>query len=264
MYGTGTRWASYDGSVFTGYAQTTAVRVVNQTRHVGIPGSRHARLVAGPAPPGSRAGAVWRDLPDWTRALAYGGLAYTLVQACAHQPVHRRRRLLRLPARARAARRGVTQPSPCRRPAHGKPGTTADRRPVARTSARSSSSWAHRSSRFFVAADDVWTRQRVRQRGARSPSAIVCCRSRVLVASLGGWLARPRLATNQTRSSAARPGHPRDRELPLGAVGPVSSRTVPPRSATRPRIDSADAQPALARSGSRAGPRGCRALRRAR
>ncbi len=80
MYGDWNPMASYDTTVFTGYAQENRFSVVN---HLGFWVSPDRGLFVWtpvlllllPALVRS-----WRTLPDWSRALALGGLAYTLVQ----------------------------------------------------------------------------------------------------------------------------------------------------------------------------------------
>ena len=80
MYGDWNPMSSYDTSVFTGYAQDNRLSVVN---HLGFWVSPDRGLFVWtpvvllllPALVRS-----WRSLPDWSRALAMGGLAYTLVQ----------------------------------------------------------------------------------------------------------------------------------------------------------------------------------------
>ena len=40
----------------------------------------------------------WHELPDWSRSLAWSGLAYTLVQMTVLEWLHGRRHLLRIPS----------------------------------------------------------------------------------------------------------------------------------------------------------------------
>lgn len=80
MFGTWDPTAAYDAGAFTGYASDHRIDLVN---HVGFWVSPdRGILVWTPllvllAPTVFRS---WRDLPDWVRALAWAGLAYTVVQ----------------------------------------------------------------------------------------------------------------------------------------------------------------------------------------
>jgi alpha-1,2-mannosyltransferase len=80
MYGTWDPTASYDVSTFTGYAQENRFSVTNQlgfwvSPDRGILVWTPVILLLLPALVRS-----WRDLPDWSRSLVWGGLAYTVLQ----------------------------------------------------------------------------------------------------------------------------------------------------------------------------------------
>jgi alpha-1,2-mannosyltransferase len=85
MYGVWDPTASYDTGVFADYAATHRFSIVN---HLGmwVAGDRGILvwtpvvLVLLPALVRS-----WRTLPDWSRGLLWGGLAYTLLQATLNQ-----------------------------------------------------------------------------------------------------------------------------------------------------------------------------------
>jgi alpha-1,2-mannosyltransferase len=80
MYGSWNPTASYDTSPFVDYAETNRLSIVNQAGLWISPGRgllvwTPVLLVLVPALLRS-----WRSLPDWSRALVYGGLAYTFLQ----------------------------------------------------------------------------------------------------------------------------------------------------------------------------------------
>jgi hypothetical protein len=80
MYGTWDPTASYDTSAFTGYAAENRLSVTNQlgfwvSPDRGILVWTPVILLLLPALVRS-----WRDLPDWSRSLVWGGLAYTVLQ----------------------------------------------------------------------------------------------------------------------------------------------------------------------------------------
>ncbi|HET8616275.1 MAG TPA: hypothetical protein VFL94_12180 [Actinomycetales bacterium] len=80
MYGSWNPTASYDTSPFVDYAETNRISIVNQAGLWISPG--RGLLVWTPVlllllPALVRS---WRTLPDWSRALVYGGLVYTLLQ----------------------------------------------------------------------------------------------------------------------------------------------------------------------------------------
>jgi hypothetical protein len=80
MYGSWNPTSSYDTSPFVDYAETNRFSVVNQLGLWVSPGRgillwTPVILLLLPALVRS-----WRSLPDWSRALVYGGLAYTFLQ----------------------------------------------------------------------------------------------------------------------------------------------------------------------------------------
>ena len=81
MYGTWSPTASYEVTMFTGYADEHGADLPNALAFLISP--NRGLLVWTPIivlllPAVVRS---WRELPDWSRSLAFGGLVYTLIQA---------------------------------------------------------------------------------------------------------------------------------------------------------------------------------------